>query len=378
MRVAMSLLNQEIRYPVRLGGLILCVVFASGCHNSMYQSSSLPPEFQAPRFASLNGVDLSRLSHSLADSELLYPGDLVSVTLSTGLETVEPIAWKGRLAEDGSANIPLVGPVMLAGLTLTDAELAVRNESIQRGKFINPNVTVQIDTRRSYTVTVVGAVQEPGTYKIPVTSCHVLAALSQAKGLTQDADTVIEIRHPPMNPSLAGNNPNAPESNTDLVGFRRGQIAPAQQAAGMPMRTVRIDLQQATAMGNADVHLEDGSTVMVMPRPKRFIHVMGLVRKPDQFEMPQDHELRLLDAISLANGRTLEVADKVRIIRTIPTRPEPIVIDASIGEAKRNTASNIRLAPGDVVSVEETPVTFVVGTIRDFVRFGFTAGIPGL
>lgn len=143
-------------------------------------------------------------------------------------------------------------------------------------------------------------------------------------------------------------------------------------------RLTRIDLVQATATGNADVHLEDGSTVMVMARPKRYVHVMGLVRKPDQFEMPDDHELRLLDAIALANGRTLELADKVRVIRRIPHREEPVVIEASVREAKQNSGANILLAPGDVVSVEETPTTFVIGTIREFVRFGFTAGIPGL
>jgi hypothetical protein len=36
------------------------------------------------------------------------------------------------------------------------------------------------------------------------------------------------------------------------------------------------------------------------------------------------------------------------------------------------------LAPGDVVSVEETPLTFTVGTIQSFVRFGFSSAIPGL
>jgi polysaccharide export outer membrane protein len=378
MHFEMSLLNQEIRLCVRWLSLILGTLCSVGCHSgAMYYASSLPPEFMAPRFASLNGVDLSLLSHGLPDSELLYPGDLIAVTVSTGLETIEPVKWKGRLAEDGSATIPLVGPVRLAGLTLTDAEQIVRNESIQRGKFVNPNVTVQIETRRSYTVTVVGAVEKPGTFQIPATGCNVLAAISRAEGLTKEADTVIEIRHP-ANAGLSISDANSPGMTASLAAFRRGQGGGQQGPIGLPARTVRIDLQQATANGNADVHLEDGSTVMVMARPKRYIHVMGLVRKPDQFEMPQDHELRLLDAISLANGRTLEVADKVRIIRSIPDVPEPIVIEGSIGEAKRNTVSNIRLAPGDVVSVEETPVTFVVGTIRDFVRFGFTAGIPGL
>jgi polysaccharide export outer membrane protein len=93
--------------------------------------------------------------------------------------------------------------------------------------------------------------------------------------------------------------------------------------------------------------------------------------------MPEDQEMYLLDAIAKANGRTLEIADKVRVIRNVPNKAEPVVVEASIREAKRDAAANIRLAPGDVVSVEETPTTLVVGTIRDFVRFGFSAAVPG-
>lgn len=371
----MSLLNTDVRIPVRAMILLVVMVATAGCHNGViYRAASLPPEFMAPHFASLHGVDLSQLSQSLSDSELLYPGDIVAITISTGLETEDPVKQKGRIAEDGTAMVPLVGPVLLAGLTLPQAEETVRMESIRRGKFINPTVTLQIDTRRAHSITVMGAVKKPGPYQIPASNSNVLTAIATAEGLTEDADTIIEVRHPPVPAAMVMRSgvQNGPGFSTELAGFQRGQ-----PPTGLPPRTVRIDLEQASLTGNADVHLEDGSTVMVMQRPKRYIHVMGLVRTPDQFEMPPEHELRLLGAISLANGRTLELADKVRVIRTVPNGAEPIVIEASVREAKQNTSANIRLAPGDVVSVEETPVTFVVGTIRDFVRFGFTAGIPG-
>lgn len=369
-------MNTDVLIDMRALVILGLAMVVSGCRSgSIYQAGALPPEFSAPHFANMQTIDLSRLAQSVADTDLLYPGDVVTISVTTGLETTEPIRWKGRIADDGTANVPLVGPVPIAGLRLPHAEDTIRVESIRRGKFINPNVTILIENRRSNSVTVVGAVEEPGVYQLPVGNSNVIAAITKAKGLTKDADTTIEIRHPPL-AGYAGADMNAPGNNglsTELAGFRRGQ-----GFAGMPSRTLRLDLKEAAAMDNVDTHLEDGSTVMVMPRPKRYIHVMGLVRKPDQFEMPPDHELRLLDAIALANGRTLELADKVRVIRTLPDRPEPIVIEASVMQAKRNTASNIRLAPGDVVTVEETPTTFVVGTIREFVRFGFTAGIPGI
>ncbi len=70
---------------------------------------------------------------------------------------------------------------------------------------------------------------------------------------------------------------------------------------------------------------------MVMKRPKRFIHVMGLVHRPDQYEIPDEiPDPRLLDAIAMAGSQTLSVADKVHIIRQLPDRPDPVVIEASI------------------------------------------------
>ena len=114
---------------------------------------------------------------------------------------------------------------------------------------------------------------------------------------------------------------------------------------------------------------------MVMKKPKRFIHVIGLVNNADQFEMPDDADLRLLDAVAMAGGLKLEIADKVQVIRQVGE--DRVTIDASIKKCKKDGAANIRLAAGDVVSVEETAVTFVVGTIRDFVRFGFSSAIPG-
>jgi polysaccharide export outer membrane protein len=116
---------------------------------------------------------------------------------------------------------------------------------------------------------------------------------------------------------------------------------------------------------------------MVKKKAERSIYVMGLVRKPDEFEMPLDRDMRLLDALAMAGGRTMEVADKVHIIRNLPEQDQPIVVQASVNEAKRDAAANIRLAAGDVVSVEETPLTFTIDTLRSFIRFGFSSTVPG-
>ena len=118
--------------------------------------------------------------------------------------------------------------------------------------------------------------------------------------------------------------------------------------------------------------------IMVERRDPQPVHVIGLVMKPDQYELPVNQDMHLLDVIAKAGGVSLNVADKIHVIRTLPGRAEPAVVQVSLKDAKMGGPANLRLAPGDVVSVEETPITVVMETIRTFFRVGFTSAMPGL
>jgi polysaccharide export outer membrane protein len=229
--------------------------------------------------------------------------------------------------------------------------------------------------RRTNLVTVVGAVESPGLKELSASQSDLLSALVAAGGLSKDASSIIEIRHPSDDAGLS----QRAAGELELASRAAGPLADQATSLTSAHRTLRIDLENPPVNSGRDFDLRDGSVVMVMKRPEEYVHVMGLVKKADQFKFPDDQEMRLLDAIAMAGGRSMEIADKVRIIRRAgnPDAP-PILIQASVREAKQDASANLRLAPGDVVSVEETPTTFVVGTIREFVRFGFTSAIPGL
>jgi len=113
---------------------------------------------------------------------------------------------------------------------------------------------------------------------------------------------------------------------------------------------------------------------MVLPQEKRFIHVTGLVHKADQFELPRDQDVRLLDAVAMAGGVSSPVADKAFVIRRLPDMPEPAMIQVSLRKAKRDGNENLRLAPGDLVSVETTVATAVVDTATNLFRMTLGVG----
>ena len=93
--------------------------------------------------------------------------------------------------------------------------------------------------------------------------------------------------------------------------------------------------------------------------------------------------MRVLDAVSLAGGVSSLAANKIYIIRRKPgsidqpidpKNPDKIqtfIIHVTLANAKQKSESNIRLEPGDVVSVEQTPLTFVLDLFR---RVGMSVG----
>jgi protein involved in polysaccharide export with SLBB domain len=134
-------------------------------------------------------------------------------------------------------------------------------------------------------------------------------------------------------------------------------------------------LAEVASGTNGNYELGDRDVVMVLPKEKQVIHVTGLVAKPNQFEIASDADVHVLDAIAMAGGTTLPIADKVYVIRHMSDMPEPAVIEVSIAEAKRNGRENLRLTAGDLVSVESTMTTMAVDTVAKFVRFA--VGVNG-
>ena len=332
-----------------VGGLL------SGCAHSTYYASDLPAELQAPPNAVGAAIDLSQFAKPTTANDIVEPGDVLDVSIATGLETRRAAPWELRVDDRGVVMIPIVGAVRIAGMTLTEADQAIYNAAVSRGFYRNPNVAVTRIDRRQSRVIVAGAVKRPGSYDLPASSCDVLSAIVAAGGLDPDADTIVEVRLP-----ATPNAPRRPHGGEQLASY--SENAPAEA------RTVQLDLSQPQHIHDWDVALTDGAVVSVRERPDHMVAVMGKVKKPGQFEMPQGAELNLLDALALAGGRTLEFADKVYVVRQSAEGGDPVLIRASVNDAKGDPAANIRLAPGDLVSVEETPLTMGLGALKSFFR----------
>jgi polysaccharide export outer membrane protein len=359
--------TQDKRSRPRGWWLLACLLaswLTSGCQGArFYKATEVPTEYLARGVENVQTLDLSRLAGHAANSQQIAAGDLLEVAIETGYADQVDKAMV-RVADDGQATIPLVGRVALAGFEPETAERIIAGVAVERGLYRNPAVTIDVRRQRTNRVTVIGAVESPDVYELPSGSCSLLSAIVAAGGLNEHAGTSVEIRR-----SAAGLARRPSPERVTPAGFQ-------QPAGAVQPASYKVDLVDAARQSQTNYPLEDGDVVMVEKHDPQPFDVLGLVSKPGRFELPSNKDVRVLDALAMAGGTSTVWADKAHLIRHVPGEDKPIVVDISIKEAKQQGKGNLRLAPGDVVSVEQTPRTLVTGTLRAIAPYSIPAIIP--
>lgn len=88
-----------------------------------------------------------------------------------------------QVASDGSAELPYLHSVQVAGLEPQEIARLVRKLFIEKQILSDPSVVVQVKEYNSRRVTILGQVSKPGTFPF-TTGLTLIQALSQAGGLT--------------------------------------------------------------------------------------------------------------------------------------------------------------------------------------------------
>jgi len=313
----------------------------------------------------IDAIDLSGLSDPAVQTDVVHPGDLLEVTLVTDFSKWTTSSTPVRVGPDGSIEVPLVGRVQVAGMGIEQAEQIVAAESVARGIFRSPCITLTLKQPRMNKITVLGAVAKPGVQEIPRTSSTLLAALVAAGGLSKEAGPEVEIRRGSPREEIAN----------QRAGATQTALSADEHSSGLPPGTIRINLATAGKDGSAPCLLEDGDVVHVLKREVPPVSVIGLVHKPGAVEYPSNRPLYFLDAVALAGGVSSPVADKALVIRRTADQKTVAQIEVSLQAAKRGS-QNLELQPGDTVSIERTPATVVVDTLQTFFRIGFSSALP--
>lgn len=127
---------------------------------------------------------------ALAQAQKLGPGDTVHVTVFGQPD----LTSDSRVSDRGTVDLPLVGPVKVAGQTPSDAAGTIA-AALKKGDFLKrPQVTVALTAVRSQQVSVLGLIARPGRYPLDEAHLKLPDIIAAAGGVApggSDAVTVI-------------------------------------------------------------------------------------------------------------------------------------------------------------------------------------------
>jgi polysaccharide export outer membrane protein len=237
----------------------------------------------------------------------------VGDTLDMKVFGVPEMSQEVSVNDAGELDLPWIGAVHVAGVTIEQARSAIEKTLREKGFINEPRVTLTPKDVAGQTVSVMGEVAKPGTYQ-PVNSRLLMDQISVAGGITPKAGKTALITH-----------------RDDL---------------GPPVR-VQLDIDSATHAST--VTIEPGDMVVV-PRAG-VVYVVGDVNRPAGIVM-ENGRMTVLEAIALAGGVSSTASlNGTRILRRTPQTIEEIhvplkpILSAKVKDTELQ-ANDVLFVPG--------------------------------
>jgi polysaccharide export outer membrane protein len=284
--------------------LTVALVLAAGALHAPPSSAQAPkaqpPKTPPPHVAAplKPGVEIQKPEGALrpatpavlTEGYVIGPQDNLSIIVSDEAE----LTGKYRVDTDGTISMPYLSRVVLAGLSLADAQVKIAS-LLRAGQYIrNAQVRIEVDQFKARSVIVSGEVRTPGKLTLPGTTISLLEALALAGSPTVNASNEVIVIHPP----------------------KPGEKPPE------PITINRRELEIGRA--GRDVTLQDGDIVNV-PVAKRF-YISGFVKNPGSYVL--DTGTTVSQAIILAGGLSERGTDRrIRVSREVSGRTVDIPVD---------------------------------------------------
>lgn len=264
---------------------------------------------------------------------VIGPEDTVTIS-SLNAEEINK-AW--RVGDSGDINLPLVGRVQVAGMTVEDFE---RDLTARLRKFyINPQVSVFVSDFRSHPVTVVGPVDKPGTYQLPGDRT-LFQVLVMAGGPKEAAGSTVTLTRP------------VERGGIDYPGARRDESGKYNV-----LDVALKDIMEAHGVAS-DIPVLPYDVVTVSEyKPQRMVHIAGEVNKPGAVELVSQDTVSLLKVLAMAGGLTRTAsAGKTMIAHLNSQGVQTATAFVDLKKILAGKARDLDLTAGDVIIVPSNTI----------------------
>ncbi|PAZ01092.1 MAG: hypothetical protein CAK90_02030 [Spartobacteria bacterium AMD-G4] len=157
-------------------------------------TSATPAAFrqEAPSSASRVGADRAMGVDSPIPSLMAGEGDYIlssGDTLDLMVYREPDLGMRSKIARDGRVQLPLLGEVKVAGMSVREAQDHLRR-LYDADYLVDPQIYLNISSYTQRKITVIGQVSRPGSYELQGNeSLGILEAIGMAGGFTRIADT---------------------------------------------------------------------------------------------------------------------------------------------------------------------------------------------
>lgn len=408
----------------------LLAVVDSGCTIcEAIPASRMPASLLAKPRADLEPINFIRLRQDPPPVYQLGPRDILGIYIEGVLgqsdqpppvhfperesNTPPAIGFPIPVREDGTISLPLIPPLRVAGLTLTQAEDEIRRSYTEKYHILPPGrerIVVTLIRQRTYQVLVV---REDSTSDNPVSTTSgsvglakrgqaravdlkayendVLHALTQSGGLPGlDAKNELKI----LRGAFADAQGRAALLTDLLDGKRNGVVSPDNpNVITIPLRMRPTD--PPAKYSEEDIILTNGDIVFIETREREVFYTGGLLTGKEQL-LPRDYDLDVMGAIAVAGGSVSSAAGsgssgstgfsggmgsfsnarglipptQVIIVRTVEGGYQiPIRVD--LRKALVNPAERILIKPGDLVLLQYTPAELIINIAMNNIQLNY-------
>jgi polysaccharide export outer membrane protein len=245
------------------------------------------------------------------------PGDLLELKVFQ----VDELSQTVRVSEDGSITLPLLGRIVVEGLT--QEGVVQKLTGLLQAKYVkNPQVTIFIKEYKNQQVAVIGAVEKAGSYEL-VGRKNLLQIISMAGGFSETAGNEIFI-------------------------LREGQDGVTSSVA--------IDLKDLLVNGNQklNIPIEPNDVINVPVDREIRVFVMGRVTKPGAIKSKLSEGVTLLQAIADAGGLAEGAKESAITITRKDKAGKEQKIRVNLRDIIKGKKKDVVLQEGDVVYVPES------------------------
>jgi len=293
-------------------------------------------------------ISVFPLSGQQPSSETLATGRVKKMiigpddTINVSALNCEEISKSWRVSTSGELNLPLVGRIQAAGLTVAQLEQEL---TARLAKYILvPQVSVFVTEYRSQPVIVTGAVARPGTIQL------------------EGAKTLFEVL------VMAGGPKDAGDTVTIQRGKEHGELSlPGTKTdKDNTFSFADVNLKEVmTGRGNlADIVVEPDDVITVAPiQPARFVHISGEVNHAGSVELVSQDSVSLMKVLAVAGGLTPNAKpSKTMIMHINPSGVQTSTSFIDLGKITSGRAKDLELTVGDVVVVPSSGIKSVLHT----------------